>query len=104
ERDLAADGRIERRVVARADERRLRLVWLVQRRAVQRDRAARVRADLRVRDDSLCGEALVALDRVGPETHDDEWRPERLLVCAFGERRVEVQLLDVVRLRPDAIK
>ena len=53
EEDRAAGGRVERRVVAGADERRLRLGRREGRLAVERDRAAGVRADLRVRDDPV---------------------------------------------------
>src|SRR5581483_12433460 len=104
EGDRAAGRRVERRVVARAHERRLRLVGLVERRPVELDRAARVRADPRVGDDpvrvvalQLCRQA----ELVDRQLDEDE-RGGHLLLArradALGEGEVEVVLLDVRRL------
>src|SRR4051812_11868323 len=64
EDDRAAAGDVEGRVVARADERR---PWLDRgegRHAVEGDRAAGVRADLRVGEDPARGPAAVAVGEV----------------------------------------
>src|SRR5207248_4734113 len=98
EGDLAGARGVEGRVVARADERRGRLVGLEERRAVERDRAARVSADLRVRDDAVGIEPGLArreLQLILRQAHEDERRPQRLRVRALGEGRVEHLLLDV---------
>ena len=84
--------------MARADERRGRLVGLEERRAVERDRAARVSADLRVRDDAIGIEPGLAgreLQLVLRQAHEHERRPQRLRVRALGEGRVEHLLFDV---------
>ncbi len=82
EEHLAAVRRVERRVVARADERRLRLRVGEGRLAVERDRAARVRADLRVGDDAPgaqpCGRRA---GRARRQADDDERRAELLAVA-----------------------
>ena len=89
EGDRPAVRGVERRVVARADERGRRLVGLEERSAVERDRAAGVRADLRVRDDPVgrvVGELPRQLQRALRQADEHE-RGRRAPPCPSPRRR-----------------
>jgi hypothetical protein len=92
--------------VARADERGPRLDRREQRLAVQRDRAAGVRADLRVGEDALRRPAAPRGRQAqarGLEAHDDERRADKVAVRALGIGGVEAAGGDVGRGQRPAV-
>src|SRR2546429_618911 len=92
-------GRVEGRVVAGADQRRAGLDDRERRLAEERDRAARMRADLRVRDHAARRPVAALSGQVqlrGLEADDDERRAEQLLVCPLRVGGVEGLLHDLV--------
>src|SRR5205823_9178951 len=67
---------------------------------IERDRAGRVGADLRVREDPVrrpVAATVGEVERRGRQADDNEWGAELLAVRALRERRVEGVLEDVVR-------
>ena len=98
--DRAAGGRIERRVVAGADECRLWGRRREQRLPVLGDRAPSVGTDLGIGEDALGSPVRAAGRKVDPvrlDPDDHDRGGEHLMVDVLGIRRVEGRGRDVVR-------